>query len=221
MAKTRVLLAEDHTIVRKGLRAILDKEVGIEVVGEARDGREAVRTAEELRPDVVIMDISMPGLNGLEATRQLKKRIPAMKIIILTVHTTEEYVFQTLQAGASGYLIKTSAPRDLIAAIHAAVRGESYLSPAISRTLIDEYVRQTQKMTEGECPPEPITQREREVLQLIAEGRTTREIAGILCISAKTVESHRANLKEKLHLRNTAELIQYALRRGIITKNEA
>ncbi|MBL7174475.1 MAG: response regulator transcription factor [Desulfobacteraceae bacterium] len=140
MNKIKVLLAEDHTIVRKGLHSLLDKEIGIEVIGEAEDGREVIRKAEELQPDVVVMDIAMPGLNGLEATRRLKKRFPGMKIIILTVHNNEEYVLETLRAGASGYLVKKAAPTDLISAIQAAYRGESFLSPSISRTVIDEYL---------------------------------------------------------------------------------
>lgn len=221
MGKIKVLLAEDHTIVRKGLRSLLDKETGIEVVGEAEDGREAVKRAEELLPDVVVMDISMPGLNGLEATRQLKKHFPGMKIIILTVYANEEYVYQSLKAGVSGYLIKSAAPTDLVAAIHAAMRGESYLSPSISRTVIDEYIRQAQKMPEVEGSFETLTQREREVLQLMAEGRTTKEIADLLYISIKTVETHRINLKEKLNLQNTAELIQYAIRKGLVVKSDS
>lgn len=221
MDKIRVLLAEDHTIVRKGLRSLLDKELSIEVVGEAEDGRDALKRAEELNPDVVVMDISMPGLNGLEATRQLKKRFPQMKIIILTVYSNEEYIFQTLQAGASGYLIKSAAPTDLISAINAALRGESYLSPSISRAVINEYIRKTKEMSEGKELFEVLTQREREVLQLIAEGHTTREIAGILYISIKTVETHRAQMKRKLNIRNNAELIQYAIHKGLIIENDS
>ncbi|MEW6263714.1 MAG: response regulator transcription factor [Thermodesulfobacteriota bacterium] len=221
MDKIRVLLAEDHTIVRKGLRSILEKEAGLEVIGEAEDGREAVNKAEALHPDVVVMDIAMPGFNGLEATRRLKKDFPGMKIIILTVHANEEYVFQTLQAGASGYLVKSAAPTDLISAIHAALKGESYLSPSISRTVIDEYIRRTTEMTEGEAPFARLTRREREVLQLIAESRTNKEIANLLFISIKTVETHKAHLKEKLNLKNTAELIRYAITNGLIIKDNS
>jgi DNA-binding NarL/FixJ family response regulator len=216
MDKIKVLLAEDHTIVRKGLRSLLEKEGSLEVIGEAVDGRDAVKMVEKLTPDVVVMDISMPGLNGLEATRQIKKRFSGIKIIILTVHTNEEYVFQTLQAGASGYLIKSAAPTDLISAIQAAVRGESFLSPSISKTVIDEYIRQAQKMSEGEKGAfELLTQREREILQLIAEGHTIKEIAEILFISIKTVETHKSHLKEKLNIPHTAGLIQYALKKGV------
>jgi two-component system, NarL family, response regulator NreC len=217
MDKTRVLLAEDHTIVRKGLRSLLDKETGIKVVGEAEDGREAIAKAEELHPDVVVMDIAMPGLNGLEATRQIKKRFPDIKIIILTMHTNEEYVLQTLKAGASGYLVKKAAPDELISAINAVHKGNSFLSPSISRMVIDEYIRRSKEISEGEEGFEQLTVREREVLQLIAEGRKTREIAELLYISIKTVETHKAHIMDKLDIHSTAELTRYAIRKGIIS----
>jgi DNA-binding NarL/FixJ family response regulator len=219
MDKTRVLLAEDHTIVRKGLRSLLDKETGIKVVGEAEDGRKAIVKAEELHPDVVVMDIAMPGLNGLEATRQIKKRFPDMKIIILTMHTNEEYVLQTLKAGASGYLVKKAAPAELISAINAINKGNSFLSPSISRMVIDEYIRRSKKISEGEEGFEQLTVREREVLQLIAEGRKTREIAELLYISIKTVETHKAHIMDKLDIHSTAELTRYAIRKGIISSD--
>ena len=219
MDRISVLLAEDHTIVRKGLRSLLDKEISIEVIGEAEDGREAVRKAEELQPDVVVMDIGMPGLNGLEATRRLKKRFPGMKIIILTVHTSEEYVLQALRSGASGYLLKKAAPSDLISAIQAAYRGESFLSPSISRTVIDEYLRQTEKVSERDKIYGKLTDREREVLQLIAEGQPNREIAELLHISIKTVETHRAHILDKLDVSSTAELIQHTIRKGFLIKD--
>lgn len=219
MNKIKVLLAEDHIIVRKGLRALLDKEIGIEVIGEAEDGREAIRKAEELHPDVVVMDIAMPGLNGLEATRQIKKRFPGMKIIILTVHNNEEYVLETLRAGASGYLVKKAAPTDLISAIQAAYRGESFLSPSISRTVIDEYLGKTEKVSERDEIYGKLTDREREVLQLIAEGHTNRKISELLHVSIKTVETHRAHIKDKLNVSSTAELIQHAIRKGFLIKD--
>lgn len=219
MDKTRVLLAEDHTIVRKGLRSLLDKETGIEVVGEAEDGREAIVKAEELHPDVVVMDIAMPGLNGLEATRQIKKRFSDMKIIILTMHANEEYILQSLKAGASGYLVKKAAPAELISAINAVHKGNSFLSPSISRTVIDEYIRRSKEISEGEEGFEQLTVREREVLQLIAEGRKTREIAELLYISIKTVETHRAHIMNKLDIHSTAELTRYAIRKGIISSD--
>lgn len=219
MDKTRVLLAEDHTIVRKGLRSLLDKETGIKVVGEAEDGRKAIVKAEDLHPDVVVMDIAMHGLNGLEATRQIKKRFPDMKILILTMHTNEEYVLQTLKAGASGYLVKKAAPAELISAINAVHKGDSFLSPSISRTVIDEYIRRSKEISEGEEGFEQLTVREREVLQLIAEGHKTREIAELLYISIKTVETHRAHIMNKLDIHSTAELTRYAIRKGIISSD--
>ena len=219
MDKTKVLLAEDHTIVRKGLRSLLDKETGIKVVGEAEDGREAIAKAEELYPDVVVMDIAMPGLNGLEATRQIKKRFSDMKIIILTMHANEEYILQSLKAEASGYLVKKAAPAELISAINAVHKGHSFLSPSISRTVIDEYIRRSKEISEGEKGFEQLTVREREVLQLIAEGRKTREIAELLYISIKTVETHRAHIMNKLDIHSTAELTRYAIRKGIISSD--
>ncbi len=219
MDKTRVLLAEDHTIVRKGLRSLLDKETGIKVVEEAEDGREAILKAEELHPDVVVMDIAMPWLNGLEATRQIKKRFPDIKIIILTMHANEEYILQSLKAGASGYLVKKAAPVELISAINAVHKGNSFLSPSISRTVIDEYIRRSKEISEGEEGFEQLTVREREVLQLIAEGRKTREIAELLYISIKTVETHRAHIMNKLDIQSTAELTRYAIRKGIISSD--
>ncbi len=219
MDAIRVLLAEDHTIVRKGLRSLLDKESGIKVIGEAEDGRDAIKKTEALQPDVVVMDIAMPGLNGLEATRQLKKRFPEMKFIILTVHANEEYVLQTLRAGASGYLVKKAAPSELISAIQAVCQGESYLSPSISRTVIDEYLRKTEKMSERDEIYGKLTDREREVLQLIAEGHTNRKISELLHVSIKTVETHRAHIKDKLNVSSTAELIQHAIRKGFLIKD--
>jgi DNA-binding NarL/FixJ family response regulator len=211
----RVLLAEDHTIVRKGLRSLLDGEAGIEVIGEAKDGREAVEKVGQLLPDVVLMDIAMPGLNGLEATRRIKKRFPEVQVVILTVHANEEYIFQILRAGASGYVVKQAAPTELLSAIQAACRGESFLSPSVSRKVIEEYIRQAEATAE-ENSYDQLTDREREVLQLIAEGHSNREIAELLHISIKTVETHRAHLMDKLDLHSTAELTQYAIHKGVI-----
>jgi two-component system response regulator NreC len=216
MNKIRVLLVEDHTIVRKGLRSLLDGEAGIEVIGEAEDGREAVEKVGQLLPDVVLMDITMPSLNGLEATRQIKKRFPEVKVVILTVHANEEYIFQILRAGASGYLVKQAAPTELLSAIQAAYRGESFLSPSISRKVIAEYIQQAEATAEKDSYDQ-LTDREREVLQLIAEGHPNREIADLLHISVKTVETHRANLMDKLDVHSTAELTQYAIRKGVIS----
>jgi DNA-binding NarL/FixJ family response regulator len=219
MDNIKVLLAEDHTIVRKGLRSLLEKEIGIEVVGEAEDGREAVRKAEKLQPDVVMMDIAMPGLNGLEATRQIKKRFPEMKIIILTVHANEEYVLQTLRAGASGYLVKKAAPADLIEAIQAVYKGDSFLSPSISKTVIDEYIRQAETKSERDIIYGKLTNREREVFQLIIEGHKNREIADLLYVSIKTVETHKAHIMDKLNVHSTAKLIRYAMDKDLIIKD--
>ncbi len=215
MDKIRVLLAEDHTIVRQGLRSILDGREGIQVVGEAKDGREAVEKTQELQPDIVLMDLSMPLLSGLEATRQIKSQCPQIEVLVLTMHADEEYVFQILQAGASGYLLKQSAVGELVAAIQAVCEGNSYLSPAISRKIVDEYVRQARE--QGKVDPyEQLTDREREVLHLIAEGHSTQEIADLLFISPKTVRGHRSSLTEKLDLHSNAELTRYAIRKGIV-----
>jgi RNA polymerase sigma factor (sigma-70 family) len=215
--KIRVLIADDHTIVRKGLCALLDGDKEIEVVGDAENGREVLKKVEQVEPDIVLMDITMPGLNGLETTRQLKKRHPSMKILILTMHDNEEYIFETLRAGASGYLVKRTAPDELISAIHAVNRGESFLSPSISKRVIEGYIQFGKSEQEEDEAFEKLTDREREVLQLIAEGRTNREIAELLYISIKTVETHRSHLMEKLNIRNIAELTQYAIRKGLIS----
>jgi len=213
--KIQVLLAEDHTIVRQGLRSILDGREGIQVVGEAKDGREAVEKAQQLQPDIVLMDLSMPLLSGLEATRQIKSQCPQIKVLVLTMHADEEYVFQILQAGASGYLLKQSAVGELVTAIQAVYEGDSYLSPAISRKLVDGYVRQAREQDKVDSY-EQLTDREREVLHLIAEGRSTQEIADLLFISPKTVRGHRSSLTEKLGLHSNAELTRYAIRKGIV-----
>lgn len=219
MSPISVLVAEDHTIVRKGLRALLDDAEDIVVVAEAANGREAVSRSQELQPDVVLMDISMPLLNGLEATRQIKKAQPDTKVIILTVHDNEEYVLQTLQAGAAGYLVKHSAPAELVAAIQAAFRGESYLSPTISKTVISQAIQQNHGAPDADSV-DLLTTREREILQLIAEGHSNHDIGEILNISEKTVRSHRNNLMDKLDIHSTAELTLYALRKGIITLDD-
>ncbi len=215
MNKIRVLLAEDHTIVRKGIRSLLDSEPTIEVVGEAENGREAVEKTAQLRPHIVLLDHTMPVLNGLEATRQIRKYYPEAKVLILTMHTNEEYIFQFLQAGAAGYLVKQSAPTDLVAAIHAVYQGQSFLSPAISKTVIDEYLRQV-GMTHPHASDDKLTAREREVLQLLAEGCSNRKIAEQLQLSVKTVGVHRLNLMEKLDIHDITELTKYAIRKGMI-----
>lgn len=216
MGIIKVVLAEDHTIVRQGLRSILEQQAGIEVIAEAENGRVAVRIAEQMKPDVVVMDFSMPDLNGLEATRQIKQRVPEVKILILTRHANQEYVESILRAGASGYMIKKSAAVELIIAIQSVNRGDYYLDPSISKTVIEGYLGQS----EGETQEIKITPRQREVLQLIAEGHPNREIASLLHISVKTVDNHRANLMGKLDLNSTADLIQYAIRVGIISLDD-
>jgi two-component system response regulator NreC len=215
VGKIRVLLAEDHTIVRKGLRALLDDETDIEVVGEAEDGRETVRQVERVCPDVVLMDITMPLLNGVEATRQIKSQHPEVQVLGLTRHENEEYIYQLLRAGASGYVVKQAAPAELVEAIRAVFEGDTFLSPSINPSMVEEYIRQAKAMVKS-GPDERLTPREREVLQLVAEGRTNREIAQVLSISIKTVEHHRANLMSKLDLYSAAELTQYAIRTGVI-----
>lgn len=211
----KVLLAEDHTIVRKGLRSLLEPLQDIEVVGEAENGRDAVEQAERSHPDIVVMDHAMPVLNGLEATRQIKRRQPEIKVLILTMHTNEEYVFQFLKSGASGYLVKQSAPDELVAAIRAIADGQSFLSPSISKSLIEEFVRQTQGQGTDDSYA-LLTEREREVLQLVAEGQTNNEIGDVLHISVKTAAVHRTNIMNKLGLHSMADLTKYAIRKGII-----
>ena len=214
MNKIRVLLADDHTILRDGIRALLDDQADIEVIGEAQDGQATVKMTAQLLPDVVVMDIAMPLLNGLEATRQIQRDFPQVKVLILTMHENEEYIRQVLAAGALGYVLKDAAARDLLGAIRSVYQGEAVLSPAITRLVIEDYLRW------GDIrPPDStnsLTSREREVLQLIAEGYTNKEIAEILCISIKTVQSHRTNLMSKLDLHDRGELIKYAIQKKII-----
>lgn len=216
MTRTKVILADDHTIVRKGLRSLLDAERDMNVIGEAGDGREAIELVAQLKPHIVVMDIGMPLLNGLEATRRILKKHPETKVLILTMHTNEEYVFEILRAGASGYIVKKAAPTELVAAIRAIREGESFLSPSISKKVIDEYVQRAGEENRGEDAFEFLTNREREVLQLIAEGHSTRGIAEKLFVSVKTVEAHRSNLLKKLDLHGTADLTRYAIRKGIV-----
>lgn len=216
MDSIRVLLADDHTILRKGLLSLLAKQKDIEVVGEAENGREALDKTEQLAPDVVVMDITMPLLNGLAATRQIKHYWPHIQVVILTVHATEEYIFQILQAGASGYVVKQAAPDELVMAIHAAYAGETFLSPSISHTVIAEYISHAQ-LAQFEDTLDLLTEREYEICQLLAEGYGTREIADMLVISTKTVETHRGNLMRKLHIDNLADLTKFAVRKGIVS----
>lgn len=213
--KIRVLLVDDHDILRSGLRAILRSEPDIEVVGEAGDGREAVAQAERLSPDVVLMDISMPVMDGLEATGRIHQCCPDAKVLVLTIHDNEEYLFQVLEAGASGYLVKKTADAELISAIHAVHRGEAFLSPLATRMVIERYIHAMERGNETRNY-DGLTAREREVLKLIADGYTNQEIADRLFISVKTVETHRAHVLEKLELHARADLVKYARTHGIL-----
>jgi DNA-binding NarL/FixJ family response regulator len=214
MDKVRLLLVDDHTILRDGIRALLENEADLTVVGEAEDGRTAVKLSCQLKPDVVIMDIAMPLLNGLEATRQIKQDCPSTKVLILTMHDNEEYIRHALANGAMGYILKDADSQELLDAVRAVHHGEVILSPAITRLVVENYLRwgdiQGNHSTDGLSP------RESEVLQLIAEGYSNKQIAQILCISIKTVQSHRMNLMSKLDLHDRTELIKYAIQRKII-----
>ena len=214
MKKIRVLLAEDHTIVRQGIAALLGTESDMEVVGEASNGLEAIELAKKLSPEVILMDIGMRQLNGLEATREIKRLFPSMKILILTMHENEEWIFQILKAGASGYLIKDSAMTDLTSALRAVYQGDSYLSPSISKMVIEEYIRKAES-GEKKGVEDLLSGREREILQLIAEGNSIPQISNLLCISKKTVEAHKTHIMEKLNIRDKVGLIKYAIRTGL------
>ena len=212
--KTRVLLADDHEVVRSGLRAVLDDEADIEVVAEAADGNEAVEKALASNVDLAILDVSMPRLTGLQATSELHRRRPELRVLILSVHDSEQYFFEALRAGASGYVLKTAANRDLVEACRASMRGEPFLYPGAVTALIRDYLERARS---GEAAPEdPLTPRELEVVKLIAEGYTSDEIADALVISRKTVDHHRGHILEKLGMRNGAELTRYAIRRGLV-----
>ena len=211
----RVLLAEDHHLVRQGLRALLEREPGLEVVGEAADGLDALHLIQDLQPDVVVLDITMPGLNGLEVLRRVSQRLPAVRVLMLSVHEGEEYVLRALQAGASGYLLKRSLGAELLLAIRAAQHGEVFLSPAISRTVITRFL-QGAPPEESKTSYDRLTPREREVFQLIAEGHTNQAIAHRLGISVRTIETHRANLMDKLEIHDVAGLTRLAVHTGLV-----
>lgn len=216
MKKIRILLADDHTVMRAGLRALLERQPNFEVVAETEDGLQAVELASQLVPDVAVIDIGMPNLNGIEATRRMLSKEPAISVVILSMHSDEAYVMRALQAGARGYLLKDSAVTDVIRAVESVLQGKSYFSPKISRILAEDYVR-ILKQKGAEDTYELLTPREREILQLLAEGRSNKEVATRLEISVYTAETHRRRILQKLNLHNSAELVLYAVRKGIIS----
>jgi DNA-binding NarL/FixJ family response regulator len=209
----RVLLADDHTLVLAGIRGLLTKLDGVEVVGEAADGHETLRLAEELRPDIVLLDIAMPGMNGLEVAQRLSELDPAIRVIVLSMHASEEYVLRALRAGASGYLLKDSAVAELELAIRAVVRGETYLSPPVSKRVVDEYVSRTGGTPD---PLSSLTRRQREILQLVAEGHTSKDIGQRLGLSYRTVETHRNQMMKRLGVTDIAGLVRFAVRSGVV-----
>jgi two-component system, NarL family, response regulator NreC len=216
MKKLRILLADDHVVMRTGLRALLERQPNLEVVGETENGRETVERAEALKPDVVVMDVGMPILNGIEATKQIAGEKSGTAVIILSMHADESYVMRALKAGARGYLLKDSAAVDLLNAIEAVSQNKSFFSPKVSHILAEDYVRVLKQKGEVDTY-ELLTDREREILQLLAEGKANKEVATLLNISPYTVETHRKHILEKLNLHNPAELILYAVRKGIIS----
>ncbi len=213
--RIRILLADDHTVLRAGLRALLAAEADLEVVGEASEGGEAIRLTAALRPDVVVMDIGMPGISGIDATLRIKRDLPAVKVLILSMHDDRGYLRQVLRAGASGYVLKRAADTDLLAAIRAAARGDVFLDPALAKSLVEEVIAPAPAQGEP-----ALSDREREVLRLIAHGHTNQQVADRLCISVKSVETYKARLMEKLGLKGRAELVRYALQHGLLKDGE-
>lgn len=210
-----ILLADDHTILRAGLKMMLNAQPDMEVVGEAQDGRQAIHEAQRLHPDIILMDITMPDMNGIEATKQVKKQLPEVKVLILTMHENEEYVFQALRAGASGYMLKEAADTDLINALRIIQSGNFYLSPAAQSVMVGDYLQRVRAGEEKDSYSS-LTEREREILKLVAEGFTNNQIAERLVISPKTVDTHRTHIMDKLNLHSRAELVKYAMRRGLL-----
>ncbi len=214
MKKIRVLLVDDHAILREGIKALLEKQDNIEVIAEAADGREAIPKVVQSRPDVVVLDISMPMMDGLESTRQIKREYPDIKVLVLTMHDNEEYFFQLLRAGASGYVTKKSVSRELVSAIEAVYRGDSFFCPSMAKFLLSDFLR-LDKAVEN-TDQEDLTPREREIVKLIAEGYTNQQIADLLHRSVKTIESHRSNILRKLDIHDSIELVKYAVRKKLI-----
>ena len=220
MGKLRILVGDDHTLVRQGLRKILEEQPDWQVIAEAGDGRQAVKETLAIQPDVAILDIGMPLLNGIEATRQIVRRLPNIGVLMLSMHADEAYITQALQAGARGYLLKDSADTDLIRAVAAVAAGKSFFSPAVASVMLDDYVRHL--ADKGIVDRyESLSEREREIFQLVAEGHSNKEIADLLSVSPSTVETHRAHILQKLDVHNTAELVLYAVRRGVISSEGA
>lgn len=219
MTPFTVLLVEDHALVREGLRSVIGKIAGVELVGEASNGRNAVEAAWELEPDLVLMDISMPEMNGLEATRRLRDDHPRIRVLILSAHANEEYVYQALRAGASGYLLKDDDRSEFTRALRLVERGETYLSPSLGETTVTKLLERAGAGSAA-TPLDLLTPRQREVLQLVAEGNTTREIAGKLAVSPKTVETHRRDIRERLEIEDLAGLVKFAIRTGLVTPEE-
>lgn len=217
--KIGVLVVDDHAVVREGIKMVLQTDPELKVVGEAASGEEAIDQVRELHPNVVVMDIGMPGLSGFEATRRIRDSDPDVNVLALTVHDSEAYVFQMLQAGAVGYVLKRAASSEVIRAVKAAHRGEALLHPSVAKLLISDFLARVERG--DEAAPGPISEREREILKLIAEGRTNREIAEMLFLSVKTVQTHRGNLMRKLGLHDRVELVKYAIRKGIVGLEEA
>jgi two-component system response regulator NreC len=215
MAKIKVLLADDHAIVREGVRMILGKEADIDVVGEAADGAQALEMVSKFRPQVVVMDISMPGMGGIEATQRIRTQNPEIQVLALTMHEDESYVFQLLRAGAAGYVLKRAAAQDLVQAVRAAAKGEAFLYPSVARKVVEDYLRRVERGEERERY-DGLTVREKEILTLIAQGLSNQHIAEKLYISIKTVQTHRAHILEKLGLHDRTELVRYAIRKGLI-----
>lgn len=216
MPKIRVLVVDDHTLVRDGIRSLLGLTPDIEVIGEAANGKEALEMLKKLVPDVMLMDLTMPVMGGLEATRRINKEFPRIKVLALTQYDDREYVFPVIEAGAQGFISKTAASSELAAGIRSVYRGESFLSPPVARLLVENYQQGASTVTSRD-PYEQLTDREREILKLLAEGYATREIANMLTVSPKTVEGHKTSLMAKLDIHNRTDLIKYALRKGIIT----
>jgi RNA polymerase sigma factor (sigma-70 family) len=215
--KSRIVIAEDHTILREGLRSLLSSHPEFEIVGEAKDGREAIGCVEKFKPDLILTDLSMPRMNGMEAIKEIKRQSPETKVLVLTVHKTEEYILATLQAGADGYLLKDSTHAELLMAVKHVLGGKRYISPGISDKVLEGYL-EGKKTLRTHTTWETLTQREREILKLIAEGYKNKEIAEDLCISPKTVEKHRANLMEKLDLHSIQALTAFAIGKGLVSK---